>query len=223
MLHVTTFSAMRRLLPALLGASLLLGACGGDDDDDGQSAVTSIPDETTSSTSSTTTEPRTVAPDVIPQDESQITEEYVEGVLNGLYEVSLQAFVASREEGLVGDRAIELLEATSSRGVFEQRVNDLLDFSFGGFQGLKQNPTPVTVTVQDVLETTTTCIVAEVTTDPSGLVVEPPAPEPGERDFVRLLAASADQSATGLNPTAWVLDEFPVTFDGSVPDLECEQ
>ncbi|HSP02734.1 MAG TPA: hypothetical protein VLR27_04490, partial [Acidimicrobiales bacterium] len=72
---------MRRLLHGLLGATLLLGACGGDDDDGRAAAITSIPEETSTSTSSTTTEPRTVAPDVIPQDVDLITEEYVEQVL----------------------------------------------------------------------------------------------------------------------------------------------
>ena len=82
MLHVLHVRRCGGSYTALLGATLLLGACGDDDDNGDRSAVTSIPDETTSSTSSTTTEPRTVAPDVIPQDESQITEEYVEQVLN---------------------------------------------------------------------------------------------------------------------------------------------
>lgn len=221
MLLLATFLAMRRLLPALLAASLVLGGCGGDDDDDGdQAAVTSIPEETSTSTS-TTTEPRTVAPDVIPQDESQITEEYVEQVLNELFEVSLQAFTASRDAGIVEERAIALLDATSSDAVFEQRVNDLSDFARAGFSGMEPEPSSVQVSVVDVLDSDESCIVAEVTTDASGLMTDPPPMEPGERDFVRLLVASPEQLATGLNPTAWVLDEFPVTLDGTVPDLSC--
>lgn len=221
MLLLATFLPMRRLLPALLAAGLLLGACGGDDDDGDQAAVTSIPDETSTSTSSTTTEPRTVAPDVIPQDESQITEEYVEQVLNELFEVSLQAFVASRDAGVVEEQAIGLLDATSSDAVFEQRINDLSNFARTGFSGMKEAPSAVRVRVLDVLEANESCVVAEVTTDASGLMTDPPPMEPGERDFVRVLVASEEQRSSGLNPTAWVLDEFPVTLDGTVPDLSC--
>lgn len=213
---------MRRLLHGLLGATLLLGACGGDDDDGRAAAITSIPEETSTSTSSTTTEPRTVAPDVIPQDVDLITEEYVEHVLNELFGVSLQAFIASRDAGIVDDQALALLDATSSDDVFEQRVNDLSEFAIGGFSGLKQDPSQVVIAVSDVLESSRSCIVAEVRTDASGLMVDAPPMEPGERDFVRLLPASAEQAETGLNPTAWVLDQFPVTLDGTVPDLSCE-
>jgi hypothetical protein len=213
---------MRRLLHGLLGATLLLGACGGDDDDGRAAAITSIPEETSTSTSSTTTEPRTVAPDVIPQDVDLITEEYVEQVLNKLFEVSLQAFLTSRDEGVVEERAMALLEATSSDEVFEQRVNDLADFAFSGFSEMKQEPSAVLISVLDLLEVTPSCIVAEVTTDASGMMTDPPPVEPEERAFVRLYAAGPEQRATGLNPTAWVLDEFPVTFDGTVPDLNCE-
>lgn len=218
---MTTFSTMRRLLPALLGATLLLGACGDDDDGD-RSAVTSIPDETTTSTSSTTTDPPTVAPDVIPQDESQITEEYVEAVLNELYEVSLASFLAARDAGLVDEEAVALIEATNSEAVFEQQVNDLLELSASGFAGLKPDPSPVTVNVMSVIEVSERCVIAEVDTESSGLLEVPPPAEPDRRSFVRLLAASDAQRATGLNPTAWVFDEFPVTLDGSQPDFNCE-
>ncbi len=214
---------MRRLLPVLLGTSLLLGACGGDDDDDGQSAaITSIPDETTSSTSSTTTEPRTVAPDVIPQDESQITEEYVEGVLNELYEVSLESILLARDAGLVDEGSLDRLEATSTDDVFERRVNDLLDLSSGGFQGLKPEPGPMRLTVLDLLHTSASCVVAEVQADSAALVEVPQERQPGQREFVRLYAASDDALISGLNPTAWVLDQVPVTFDGADTNLTCE-
>lgn len=212
---------MRRLLHGLLGATLLLGACGSDDDDD-RSAVTSIPEETTSPTSSTTTEPRTVAPDVIPQDESQITEEYVEQVLNELYVVSLQSFVVARDAGLVEERALALIEATNSGSVYEQQVNDLLALASTNFDGMRAEPTPVRASVANVLDSSLACAVAEVTTDSSGLMTTPIPTDVNERSFVRILAASDSQQQAGLNPTAWVFDEFPVTFDGSVPNLSCE-
>lgn len=213
---------MRRLLHGLLGATLLLGACGGDDDDSDRAAVTSIPEETTSSTSSTTTGPRTVAPDVIPQDESQITEEYVEQVLNELFGVSLQSFVTARDAGLVEERALALIEATNSESVYEQQVNDLLDVSATNFAGMRTDPTPVRVSVVNLLDSSLACAVAEVSTDSTGLMTNPIPTDADERSFVRILAASDSQRQTGLNPTAWVFDEFPVTFDGSEPQLSCE-
>jgi hypothetical protein len=212
---------MRRHLTVLLCASLLLSACGDDDNGGDSSAITSIPDETTS-TSSTTTEPRTVAPDVIPQDESQITEEYVEQVLNELYVVSLESFIIARDAGLVEERALALIEATNSELVFEQQVNDLLALSAGNFEGMKIDPSPVNVSVVKVIDASPSCAVAEVITDPSGLMTDPAPANSGERSFVRLLAASESQLQSGLNPTAWVFDEFPVTLDGSRPQLNCD-
>jgi hypothetical protein len=218
---LATFLAMRRLLPALLAASLVLGACGGDDDGD-QAAVTSIPDETSTSTS-TTTEPRTVAPDVIPQDESQITEEYVEQVLNELYEVSLESILLARESGLVDEPSLSRLEATSSDDVFERRANDLLDLASTGFQGLKADPGPMRFTVLELVDASSSCIVAEVSADSTALVEAPQPRQSGQREFVRLYPASEEAQASGLNPTAWTLDQFPVTFDGAGTDLDCEQ
>ena len=212
---------MRRLLHGLLGATLLLGACGGDDDDGRAAAITSIPEETSTSTSSTTTEPRTVAPDVIPQDVDLITEEYVEQVLNELFVVSRDAIVAAREDELVDTRSIDLMTATSSDAVLTQRLNDLIDMSFNSFDGIRSSPEPLRLMVIDLLQTGRDCVVAEVETDASGLLEEAPVTTPDERDFVRLLPASEEQRAAGLNPTAWVLDQFPVTLDGSVPDLSC--
>lgn len=211
---------MRRLLHGLLLASLLLGACGDDGNGDDRAAVTSIPDDTTTST--TTTVPRTVAPDVIPQDVSLITEEYVEQVLNALYEVSLSSVLAAREAMVVDQRALDLLWATSSAAVFEQRVNDLADLSSADFPGLKAEPQPMRTTVVRLLESFRECVTAEVATDSSALVANPRVSEPGERTFVRLLTATPEQLASGLNPTAWVLDEVPVTLDGSVADVACE-
>lgn len=214
---------MRRHLTALLVAGLLLGACGDDDSGGDNAAVTSIPDETSTSTSSTTTEPRTVPPDVIPQDVSQITEDYVEQVLNELYEVSLQSIILARDAGLVDQPSLDLLEATSSEEVFERRVNDLLKISSTGFEGLKPDPGPMRLSVIDLLYTSASCVVAEVEADSSALVELPPARQPRQREFVRLYAASNKARSSGLNPTAWILDQLPVTFDGAGTDLTCER
>jgi hypothetical protein len=215
---LATFLAMRRLLPALLAASLVLGACGGDDDGD-QAAVTSIPDETSTSTS-TTTEPRTVAPDVIPQDASQITEEYVEQVLDQLYDAMLGATEAARAAGVVEERAIAISEATNSEQGARELLNGLVEQAAGGFAGFRDELRPVDTEVVELHEASVDCIFAEARFDFSGLTTEPGDAEMF-RLFVRLIPASEEQRASGLNPTAWVLDELPATDDGSVPPGKC--
>lgn len=213
---------MRRLLHGLLGAILLLGACGGDDDDGRAAAITSIPEETSTSTSSTTTEPRTVAPDVIPQDVDLITEEYVEQVLDALYEAILDATVSTRDAGLVGEAAIEVAEATHTPSGSRALLNSLAAEAAEGFEGFRDELSPVDTSVIAVHEATSTCAFAEVTFDSSGLTTEP-ATADGFRLFARIVPAEDVQRASGLNPTAWVLDELPATNDGTVPTQQCEE
>ena len=213
---------MRRLLHGLLGATLLLGACGGDDDDSDRAAITSIPEETTSSTSSTTTEPRTVAPDVIPQDESQITEEYVEQVLDALHEAMLGATEAARSAGLVEERAIAISEATNTEQGARDLLNGLVAQAADGFAGFRDDLQPVDTEVVEIHEVASDCIFVEALFDFSGLTTEPGNSE-DFRLFARLVPASEEQRASGLNPTAWVLDELPATDDGSVPSGKCSQ
>jgi hypothetical protein len=211
---------MRRLLHGLLGATLLLGACGGEDGDGRAAAITSIPEETSTSTSSTTTEPRTVAPDVIPQDVDLITEEYVEQVLDALYGAMLGATEAARSEGLVEERAIAISEATNSKDGARELLNGLISQAAEGFVGFRDELSPVDTEVVEVHEASVDCIFAEALFDFSGLTTDP-----GNSDefrlFARLLPASEEQRASGLNPTAWVLDELPATDDGSVPSDKC--
>jgi hypothetical protein len=218
---LATFSAMRRLLPALLAASLVLGACGGDDDDEGDdAAVTSIPEETSTSTS-TSTEPRTVAPDVIPQDESQITEEYVEQVLNELLTDSLVATIRAREVGLVDEGVIEVVESLNSQERSIQALNSLSETAANGFSELKTDLEPATATVRQVLEGTPSCIFAEVVFDNSGLFKNAQPVPQNIRTFARLVPASDGQRASGHNRTAWMIDALPATDDGSVSSESC--
>lgn len=210
---------MRRLLTGLLGLALLSGACSGDDDDGDRAAVTSVPEQTT--TSSTTTEPEVPPVDVIPQDVSLITEEYVENVLDALFEVSLESLELARAEGLVDTPSISRLEATTTSDLAIQRINDLIALAGSGFEGIRADPRPMTFSVLELMEARTDCIFAEVQTDVSGFLVESADPE-GARDFVRLRPATEEQIGTKLNPTAWALDQFPVTLDGSVPTDRCD-
>jgi len=205
---------MRRLLTGLLAMALLLGACGDDDAGD-DSAVTSIPDET--ATSSTTTEPPVPPIDVIPSDPSLITEEYVEQVLDALYEVSLEAIELARAEGVVDQPSIDRLEATSSEQLALTRINGLIADASAGFPDYPQVLKPVDATVLDVIEAGGSCTLVEADFDSSGITTRPSNSE-GFRVFARLLPANEEQRSSGLNPTAWVLDGLPATDDGTVPD-----
>jgi hypothetical protein len=211
---------MRRHLTALLVAGLLLGACGDDDDSGDRAAVTSIPDDTTTS-STTTTEPRTVAPDVIPQDESQITEEYVEQVLNELLAAGLEATKHTRDVGLVDEVTIEITEALNGKDRAAQALNSLIEAAANGFANFQGKLRPATAEVTAVLESGPQCIFAEVSFDHSGVVLDAqPLPE-NVRGFVRLLPATDEQRASGHNPTAWMIDGLPATEDGSAPAATC--
>jgi len=214
---------LRRLLTGLLVASVLLGACGDDDDDGDRAAVTSIPEETTSSTSSTTTEPRTVAPDVIPQDVDLITEEYVEQVLNELLGVAGEALRQSVRAGLVDETAIALIQATSSEGTVTDDLNELLDIASSGFAGIKSEPTSLSAEVIAILQSQTDCVFAEVALDRSGVVEGEEVDSPGVRTFAKLVPATEEQRRSGLNPTAWVTDGLPTTTDRSVPTEGCSE
>ncbi|HUF32267.1 MAG TPA: hypothetical protein VMN58_03545 [Acidimicrobiales bacterium] len=211
---------MRRLLTALLGASLVLGACGDDDDNGDRAAVTSIPDDTPSSTAATT-EPRTVAPDVIPQDVSLITEEYVEQVLNELLVASLEATKHTRGVGLVDETTIEIVESLNSRERSTQALNSLIEASSAGFQGFKDDLRPTTADVSALLEASTQCVFAEVSFDNSGLLVDSQPLPDNVRSFARLVPATDTQRESGLNETAWMIDALPATEDGSVPPDTC--
>lgn len=211
---------MRRTAAVLiLGVAILAGACSSDDDG-GSAANTSIPDPTT--TASTTTEPRTVAPDIIPDDVSQIDEAYVEGVLEGLAEMALQALESTRDAGVVDEMAIEILMASGTEPDAIRGINSLSALARQGFEGYREDLSPVAYSVVDVVVARRDCVVAEIETDASGLFVEPPSasPPPG-RTMVELLPATASQRETGLNPTAWVSDSFPVVAEGDpLPDCD---
>lgn len=216
---MTTVLLMRRLLTGLLAVALLTSACGDDDDPDDRAAVTSIPDETT--TSSTTTEPATVAPDVIPTDERQITEQYVEQVLNELFKSSNEALLLTMEAGVVDEAAIELVEAVTSSSHGRSTLNGLAELAQSDFQGIVGQPTGLRAEVISVIEVGKTCVAAEITMDTSGVTGAQDQGSPDARGFAELVPASPDQLASGHNPTAWVIAALPATTDGSTPSFLC--
>lgn len=208
----------RMLTGATITLGLLAGACSGDDAPD-TSAVTSIPDDTTTS-STTTTEPDTVAPDVIPADESLITEEYVQGVLDGLAQASLDAVLATKAAGVTDARAIEIANATGTTPQALRDINELTELARNDFAAYRPQPGPVSFTIEELKVARADCILAAVDLDLSKLFADPPEPPPGQ-PVIELLPATDEQRSTGLNPTAWVIDSLPIITSGDEqPDCE---
>lgn len=204
-----------------LTVALAIASCSGNDD--GSAAVTSIPDETTTSVT-TTSEPDTVAPDIIPNDVSLIDEAYVEGVLNALAVTNADVLSLTREAGLVTEDVIAMVDATSSEADAIESINSLARLAREGFDRYSPELTPATYEVLDLLTATDECIVVEVTVDRSGLFVKPPSDPPPGRTLLELLPATEQQRASGLNPTAWVVDSAPVVREGDpLPDCQVAQ
>ena len=205
---------MRHVIGGVL--VVLVAACSGGSGED-RSAVTSIPDDptTTSSTTSTSTTVATVPVDVIPDDPALITEQYVEDVLNDLYGAKLEATLLVRREGIVTEEASLLTEATSSPAGAATTLNSLARLAREGFPNYRESPSQVDVKVLSLVEGFgPDCLVAEVETDFSRLLIDPGQLEPNERQFAVIVPASDEQ--TELNPTAWSLVGLRVTLDGSV-------
>ena len=211
---------MRRSAAVLvLGVAILAGACSSDDGG-GSAANTSIPDPTT--TASTTTEPRTVAPDTIPDDESQIDKAYAQGVVDEHALLAHEALKLTMAAGVVDDEVTALLQASRTETDAITASNDLFATAISGFEGLLPEPSPLTIEVLDVLVASTNCLVVEVRVDDSGVLADPPPRGEDQRDFIEFQPATSAQRESGLNPTAWARAQFPVTFDSSVPEFACE-
>ena len=212
---------MRRSAAVLiLGVAILAGACSSDDDG-GSAANTSIPDPTT--TASTTTEPRTVAPDIIPDDESQIDEAYVEGVLDALFVASLRALTDVRDvhNGVIVEEVSASIDAISTSAESAAIQNSLATAARSGFEGVPAEPSPIRATVVEVMSASKACIFAEVSLDTSGVGGTASEPSSELRQFAELHVASIAQRDSGLNPTAWVIAGLPVRQDGTVPEDPC--
>lgn len=209
---------MRRTAAVLiLGVAILAGACSSDDDG-GSAANTSIPDPTT--TASTTTEPRTVAPDIIPDDVSQIDEAYVEGVLDALYRVSGEAIRDAAAEGSMTEMALDLLNASHDVEAAVAQINSLADAESEDFARYVDDPGFVQADVVQLLEVSTTCVAVEIEVDSSAVLASPPD-STDIRTFVQLVPATVEQRQTGLNPTAWVFGDSELTFGGGDGALTC--
>ncbi len=211
---------MRRFVPVvLLVLALVAGACSGDDDT-GSAANTSIPDKTT--TSSTTTQPDTVSPDVIPTDESRIDEAYVQAVVDAHMALGLEALVLTMDAGLVDEAVTDLLSDIHTDESAIDTANGLAAAAIGDFAGIRESPGPLQAEVLEVRSGTAACLIIEVRVDESASLVDP-IDNSAKRTFIEFNPASEGQKASGLNFTAWVLHQFPVTFDGSVPEFACDE
>ena len=125
---------------ATLAMTLLLAstACGGDGDGDGATPTTTEgPRSTTSSSTTTTTEP--VDPSVVPDDPSEIDEEYIEAVANELYRVLRDANAIQVARGdLQG--MVDRYNAVYAPEAADLLLNDALARSEADLAKFKQPP-----------------------------------------------------------------------------------
>lgn len=194
-----------------VAAVLTIAACSDDDADPG---VITVPEDDTSTSSSettTTTEPKTVSPDINPQDVSLIDEAYVQGVLRELEEVDLRNLEEVRDEGVTTLDVIERVKATSTPEREANEINTLNEIASAGFDRYREKMKPVTYEVRSVLTATRGCVSATAVVNASGLFTEPTEPA---RVIVHLVAVTAEQYSSGLNPTAWAIGDLLVPDEG---------
>ena len=117
------------------------------------------------------------------------------------------------------EKAIAIVDATSTKPYAIERINSLSELVSGGFERFQENPGPTRYIVHEVITGTTECLVVSVEVDSSDFVKEPSTDRPPGETMIELLPAAPDQRDSGLNPTAWVVDSIPlVTAQDALPD-----
>jgi hypothetical protein len=248
---VTGFEMLRGKLQrigATLGAAAVLSACSGaveepavaeledidamteedteppadvdgeDAEVDGDEQAADDPDEGTEPADDVT-ETAEGDPYAIPED--GIDEEYVERVLNAIFEVNREALAITLESepgGLAPFEAEERLRAIygGTYGAASLYGYNEIASSTDQRELFLENPGPVSSRVKQVLLAQTECLVAEHSLDFTAVLREPGQPR---TEFVALARLSPEARASTLNPTPWMV----VAADsGSAEGLECE-
>ena len=203
---------------ALIAASV--GACsggaGGDD--------ASRPDATLTTASSTTTTSTTALldPFAIPADPADIDEEYVQGVVDALYEVD-----AAAAELILTSRSVSPEAQRILASVYEGEV---LDLELQGWANLLGRPGSVESfrpgkhslrhSLEDVLGRSETCLFVTATRSYEDVSVDPPQ---NQRVFLGLATKDVTDDPDGLNPTPWMVFTDGVQLDPAIaPENPCD-
>lgn len=195
-----------RQFAAFAVAALVLSACS-DDPPAVQSLPTTTTEESdepfaTTSTAPTTTPPTApplgTDPFAVPNTVEEITEEYVEAVLNELARVDGDALRLSRDGNIMTMESLALLRAAYAPAELQTQIDIFVDAATAGFAGMAAIPGDRIFSVDRLLTVGLQCIGAEVTVDFSP--VGPGAPT-DSRSNIEL--RRAESSLFDENPTVW--------------------
>lgn len=183
------------LLAAFIAVAL--GGCGGDDVSPTDADRALRRQATESTEAPTTTVP--VDPFAIPE---TIDAAYVERVANELYRVIGDARRLAQRQRAMPPESVDRFNAAYDPEVAQSYVDAMVEDVTEGFAGVRDVPGDIVVQVTGLTQDDPTCIVADITFDPSAALVEPRQPEPLVLTLRRLDEASDPH---GYNETPWVI------------------
>jgi hypothetical protein len=192
---------------AAAAALVALSACGDDDGAAGETTTTTSSTTTEAATTTTTTE--VIDPTTVP---AEITEEYVQAVLDELYAVQGEALRMAVDEGVVSGAVLSSLGTIYSESEARRVANAYIDAAAGGFSEVKRPPGDPQARVESVLTATAGCLFVRTTLD-----FEAVATASAEPAVVFVHLVPADQNAT-----PWRIETLAaVGPDGVEPSNPC--
>ncbi len=205
---------MRRilLLFSTLAVAALAGACGSGDDEDLGPAATIGPGPTTTST---TARPVDVA--VIPDDQAEIDEAYVQAVVDALFAVDAQATKIFVETQRLDEEAIDILRSIYVPEELDRQVNIWFQSLAQGSENLLSGS--LKNDVQRIIDVAEDCVYVEVESDYSETTKRH---VPLAINYLGLTPKEGTDDPEKLNPTTWMMFMDGVNLDGSEPENPCE-
>ncbi len=196
----------RGFVPLVLAA--LLAGCDGGSGKGPESTLPPPPPSTTTTTIDVTKVPATI--DVA----------YVQAVMNSLDKVTgdaVRVFVAQRGPN---KEWYETFRAVFEEDLFKKLESEFGNFAARGLEPLKPAPENPRTTVKRLIDSSPTCIVAEVDRSFGPLLREPPLPDaiPG---FVQLNIKRLERDPGGRNATGWSLVADIDAKGSSIPENPC--
>lgn len=193
---------------SLFLVALALAACGGDGDEAAPATTTtSSPPSTTAPTTSTTAEEEEVDPFTVPDDPAEITEAYVEAVINEHNRVIGDALRIQLEGGDPKE-IIDRYNAIYVPEVADRRLTDLFNLDEEILSSLRRPGGNQIMRVLSIETATSACIRTVVEQDLSEVLIDPPSPT----ENVLILRAAVKPNE--LNKTRW-MSEGLVTLETS--------
>jgi hypothetical protein len=190
-----------------LGVLAVLGVLAAGCGDDGGGAAAERTTTTVAPAVTTTTVPED--PWAVPE---EIDEAYVQRVLQELYRLDGDVRRVAVREGGVTEEVIELVQALYVPEEAVWRLNELVEGSASGFEGVLRPPGDIAVRAEEVVRIRTECVVVRAAHDFSAVSTS------GATDvvvFVELFRGPG-------NGTGWLFGTASVGPGGSLPeDLEC--